>query len=544
MPRFIDISGTPPIAAAADARAAIGMTDVGSAVSTAVDAAAARTATGSDQALTATAVKTAAYTSALGDLVPVDASSAAVTITLPTAPANNARIVVKKIDTSSNAVTVAAGGSDVFDKAGGATSATLTLPNQSVSLRYKASGGIWYIASEGMPLSRLDSRYPDVRPQSVVSFGDSITDAGYGVSGTAEFYSQRGWDAWANAFLGWRFDLLRNSGISGNTLALMLARIESDVFAYNPSWVWMNGGINDINAGASYATVVSRFEALFAQFNARSIRVVCLTVNPSGALDSGKNLIRSQVNQWLRNYGANNPNVIVVDTAPYFEAPDSNLPYTNYSPDNLHPTAAGGMAMGWAVYKALDELTVKRSPLTAGTDPANILGTYAMMGGDVSGAATGWTKSSAGTASTYSKVARTDGILGDWQRIVTPSGSASNYGAIYLSTDPTTGFSVGDTIYGAVEVRVSGADLATASSPRTWLNLVCVDNALASKGSVAFGYDDTGESATQKFPLDYTATFRTPNIVVPAGTTKLRMILWGVGGATRDWARPVIRKVT
>jgi hypothetical protein len=112
------------------------------------------------QALTPTAVKTGAYNAAAGDIVPADATGAAFTITLPTAPIDKTRLVIKKIDSTTNAVTVARGGStDVFNKAGGSTSVSLTLQNQGVSLQYASSGGIWYVVGDDLPLSGLDGRY-------------------------------------------------------------------------------------------------------------------------------------------------------------------------------------------------------------------------------------------------------------------------------------------------------------------------------------------------------------------------------------------------
>lgn len=111
------------------------------------------------QALTPTGVKTAAYTAVAGDLVPIDATSTAVTITLSTAPVDKSRITVKKLDSSSNIVTVQAGGGDVFNKASGSTSVTLSLQNQAVSLQYMASSAIWYVVSDDLPLSSLNTTY-------------------------------------------------------------------------------------------------------------------------------------------------------------------------------------------------------------------------------------------------------------------------------------------------------------------------------------------------------------------------------------------------
>lgn len=110
-------------------------------------------------ALTTTAVQTSTYAAAANQLIPADATSAAFTVTLPAAPANQTRMTVKKIDTSVNAVTVAASGSDVFNKSGGSTSVSLSLQNQGLTLQYASTGAIWYVVGDDIPLSRLDSRY-------------------------------------------------------------------------------------------------------------------------------------------------------------------------------------------------------------------------------------------------------------------------------------------------------------------------------------------------------------------------------------------------
>jgi hypothetical protein len=121
-------------------------------------------------AMTVSAVKTAAYTAAAYEIVPVDASTAGVAITLPTAPADKTRVTIKKIDSSTNAVTVARGGStDVFNKASGSTSITLALANQTATFQYAASTAIWYLVASDLPLSQLDGRYTGGAAESILS---------------------------------------------------------------------------------------------------------------------------------------------------------------------------------------------------------------------------------------------------------------------------------------------------------------------------------------------------------------------------------------
>jgi hypothetical protein len=112
-------------------------------------------------ALNPTAVKSSAYTLAANDYVPVDTTSAAVTLTLPTAPANGTRVGAKLVTQGgTNTVTINAGGSDVFNKTGGSTSVTLTLLNQSIQFQY--SSGIWYGVAADIGLTALDARYQKI----------------------------------------------------------------------------------------------------------------------------------------------------------------------------------------------------------------------------------------------------------------------------------------------------------------------------------------------------------------------------------------------
>ncbi|HEX3786092.1 MAG TPA: glycosyl hydrolase family 28-related protein [Pseudonocardiaceae bacterium] len=127
--------------------------------STSTSATAWQTPTSGAVALTATSVQTTTYTASANQLIPADATSVSFTITLPTAPADKTRMIIKKIDGTTNAVTVATGGSDVFNKASGSTTGTLSLQNQALTLQYASSGGIWYVSADDLPLTQLDGRY-------------------------------------------------------------------------------------------------------------------------------------------------------------------------------------------------------------------------------------------------------------------------------------------------------------------------------------------------------------------------------------------------
>jgi hypothetical protein len=106
----------------------------------------------------------------------MDTTSGSLTVTLPAAPENGTPLCVKMVTqgyTSGvpNTVTIAAAGSDVFEKPGGVTSVTLKLSGQGKVLQYIS--GIWTTTSDDLPLGQLDNRYQSVF--SVLSYGADPT---------------------------------------------------------------------------------------------------------------------------------------------------------------------------------------------------------------------------------------------------------------------------------------------------------------------------------------------------------------------------------
>lgn len=130
-----------------------------------------------------TATKTAAYTANPGEFVPVDASAGPVTITLPTVAAAQAAtgggVAVKKIDNSTNAVTiaVAAGSGNTIGFQAAATT-TISTQYQVAEVR-PASSTNWGITGGQLALASLDARY--VRPTLATAKGDLLAASGSAV---------------------------------------------------------------------------------------------------------------------------------------------------------------------------------------------------------------------------------------------------------------------------------------------------------------------------------------------------------------------------
>ena len=99
-------------------------------------------------ALTEAAVQSASFNAAVQTFYPVDISTANVTATLPTAPADKTQVECKVVKVNATpgtyTCTVACGGSDVINVSGGSTSTTMTAKWQSKCLQYAHSTAIWY----------------------------------------------------------------------------------------------------------------------------------------------------------------------------------------------------------------------------------------------------------------------------------------------------------------------------------------------------------------------------------------------------------------
>lgn len=96
---------------------------------------------GQNEVLFAVATKTANYTlTTEDDIIKADATSGAITMTLPTAVGAKKMYCVKKIDSTSNAVNVATTSAQTID---GSSSIAITV--QNTALTFVSDGANWII---------------------------------------------------------------------------------------------------------------------------------------------------------------------------------------------------------------------------------------------------------------------------------------------------------------------------------------------------------------------------------------------------------------
>ena len=291
-------------------------------------------------------------------------------------------------------------------------------------------------------------------PRRVVLLGDSITDLNGGprLDGTSQFYSAQGWWTWANVQMGFRYELIVNAGVSGDTTSGMVSRFTANVAAYNPDIVVILAGINDlmgITGSGNRETVVASIKAnMTTLFNdVYALGAICV-VSPLLPMSQAAGTVHvlstdqqigwSEVNLWIRQQAKSRSLIILADMSAALTDPTlATRPWNDtYSPgnlqallyDGLHPGANGSMLMGAALANAMVNLAPPGNPYLLGVDALNGLTNAQLAGASGSTGPTGWNASDVGGGAVmaFSYVARTDGLAGNWLRIdLTGSSNAS-----------------------------------------------------------------------------------------------------------------------
>ena len=255
-----------------------------------------------------------------------------------------------------------------------------------------------------------------------VTLGDSRTLLNGAVSTDSASSSgtiskeNRGYVTQAMVILRQRMHWLKNGGVGNNTVAQMLARTDA-LLDLNPGWLIGFGVINSINTeGASSATIIDQLTQIFDKCTARGVRVVWGTDWISGGTNTvEKRLAAAEVNNWLRHQATRRPDFYLADYAAVMGDTETGIIPASLGQDLLHQDAPGAYRMTQELVRVLDPLIPPSDRLLAyNGDPTNYL-VNGMFTGNSSGLATGWSKGS--STATPTKIARTDGFVGEWQQV-------------------------------------------------------------------------------------------------------------------------------
>jgi len=347
----------------------------------------------------------------------------------------------------------------------------------SAAARIVCAPGVYFtIAGVPVALSTLSgylstSEGVNVRGLRATVFGDSFSARNVNV-GLMYRWLDYGYFTWANMLLNSSFRFTTQYGVSGNTTAQMLARI-GPVVADPSDWVFVQGGINDISAGATEATIVANLQAICATL--ANTKIVCLLAISPNAQAAGNTTKILNINARLRRWCATQKSVIFADV--YSALVDSTLTTGAFasgnSPDSLHLSAQGARLAGQVIANAISPF-VKVCPFlpSSGAEAWAIDNTCTQLltsplmtgtGGSVSGTgasgtlANNWnggTDTGTVTSVFLAGQSRTDGIGLDQQITISSAGSGSVVNMRQTGVEARC--SIGDTLYAVGSITLTG----------------------------------------------------------------------------------------
>lgn len=319
-------------------------------------------------------------------------------------------------------------------------------------------------------------------PATVAMIGDSIT-AAHVETGTSPSL-QRGANGWlwhANIALGDALRMTSCLAISGKRADQVLSEQVPQVLALSPrpTCCTVLAGTNDLTASRTVAQIQADLLAIYDALTAAGIVVVAGLITPRSSYISSI----TQINRWIKTLATTRRGFIAVDWfTPLSDA--TGAPASGMLHDGLHPSHSGAAVMGKALASALRPVVPHYDPFPMPGEALNLLANGMMTGtsgtkgtGITGGLATSWTIARTGSATAVaSKVARTDGIPGEWQQFAI---TATGTDRLDLSASvTTTGMAIGDRLVMVTEYEVDSA----ATYPHLWQQFTSLQSTAAVGG--------------------------------------------------------------
>lgn len=192
----------------------------------------------------------------------------------------------------------------------------------------------------------------------VISIGSSLTSQGVTSTSAKYSYDAVGFCEWAAVLSNQRFNY-RNSGSSGSNTTQMLARLYTDVLAYEPDAVIVQNGTNEIGDGVD--SIWTNTKDMYDQILATGAHLLACSILPRGG-GSGwteeDQKTALELNEKKRKYCMLNANCTYIDLSEYITDPDSQdgYPLTGMLRDGTHYTPRGAFRAGTILSETLNQL--------------------------------------------------------------------------------------------------------------------------------------------------------------------------------------------
>lgn len=346
-------------------------------------------------------------------------------------------------------------------------------------------------------------------------------------SGPGSFYAiEYGWGYLAQAMIRLRHRCtVAYKGIAGNHTSHMLARLDTDVLALKPRYVFVDGGTNDMRDGVPYVQIIANLQLMYERILATGATPIASTIMPAADATDDQKSIGNQVNSWLRTLARSLPGeIILADWAQLLTLGNGNPRPELFDAVGVHPNEAGSALLGEYLFGVLDPIIPKAEVLwSSGTkDASNLIQLNALLqGNNGSGfVPNGWTTGAA-SAAKVSRAPRED----EWQQITTTPGTEQG-----INQYPWVGASIGAPMQGRIEFETDAAGWA--------------DGELTIR---LMGLKTSGEKISEAYAVTSPAgripsgVLITPPFIVQPGTDSLTLSATKKGAGTVRWGRPEVR---
>lgn len=194
------------------------------------------------------------------------------------------------------------------------------------------------------PKAVTDSNLYTYKSHMIYTLGDSIT-LGFGATQYNDIQRELG------RLLGslWK---VNNNGVSGNTTAQMLARLNTDILDHGDAeYVVVWGGINDAYQAVAEATTEANLQAIYTAIHNAGAKVISLNISPSKSNAGWSAAVQTRVdtvNTWIASTATNIDYKIDVYTTLEDVADTLNAAYDGG--DGLHINTVADIVVGKLIY--------------------------------------------------------------------------------------------------------------------------------------------------------------------------------------------------
>lgn len=308
---------------------------------------------------------------------------------------------------------------------------------------------------------------------------------------------------WFNFLSKHKLQLISNKGIGGERSDHILARID-DILSTNANFYMYIVGKNDVVQLISSSVIITNLTEIFNKTLKTGAKVIATTIIPKKTFVQGEVDRIEEVNNWIRNLGNTNKDIIVCDFFAALVNRSTGVSLANTIRDGVHPSVQGayllGKEMNNKISKFLPDISYFNS-YNAKTNFQLLTNPYFVSG---SGSAlTGWTQSVA--TATLNKVSRSDG------RIAAEYTCTS--GLNYLFQYVSSGFAAGDILEAIAEIEVD----SSAVVDQFQIYIQCKSGSTVLKGKSNL---QLATVETIRFPSlgGVSGLLKTPRFAVPTGT--------------------------